>query len=98
MIVFLLVRTAHDELGRGRCPNRGVLAGLAVPGGVLLADEPAGLVLEPVQRPSQDGSPLVPDDLLVVLEANAQQSVENLAGELRSVPDVSDLETRQQFE
>src|ERR1017187_1416497 len=41
MIEFLLVRTAHDELRRGRIPDRRVLAGLPEPGRVLLSDVPA---------------------------------------------------------
>jgi len=43
-------RAAHDELGRGRVPNRRVLSGLPVPGGVLLAHKPAGLMGKPVER------------------------------------------------
>ncbi len=40
----------------------------------------------------------VPDDLLVVEEADPQQAVRDLAGELRGVPDVGDLQARDEFE
>src|ERR1035437_9990541 len=40
MIEFFLLRSTHDELRRGRSPNRRVLAGLSVPGSVLLAYVP----------------------------------------------------------
>src|SRR3954453_19491990 len=38
VVILLFVGAAHDELGRGRCPNRGVLAGLPEPGSVLPTD------------------------------------------------------------
>ena len=58
MIKFFLFRAAHDEFRRRRRPDGRVLAGLAVPGRVLLPDEPAGLVLEPIERSRQDRPPL----------------------------------------
>ena len=86
------------NFGRRRVPDRRVLAGLAEPGRVLLPHVPAGLMLKPVVRPREDRPALVPDDLLVVQEADPQQAVEHLAREHRGVPDVSDLEARHQFE
>ena len=55
-------------------------------------------MLKPVVRPREHRPALVPDDLLGVQEADAQQAVENLAREHRGVPDVSDLQARHQFE
>jgi len=49
VVELVLVGAAHDELGRRRRPNPGVLAGLAIPGLVLLPDKPARLVLEPIR-------------------------------------------------
>src|ERR1017187_758773 len=97
MIEFLLVRTAHDELGRWRIPDRGVLTGFTEPGRVLLPDVPAGLVLIPVVGACEDRAAFVPDDLLRVQEANSQESVEHFAGEYGGVPYVSDLNTRYEF-
>ena len=86
------------NFGRWRIPDRGVLAGLAEPGRVLLPDVPAGLMLIPVVRPREDRPALVPDDLLGVEEADPQQAVQHFAREHRCVPDVGDLEARHQFE
>ena len=69
MIEFLLIRSAHDELRRGRIPDGGVLARLAVPGCVLLPHKPAWLVGKPVGRPREVGPAFIPDDLLMVHEA-----------------------------
>src|SRR5579859_4395878 len=98
VIVFVLVRAAHNELGRRRIPDRGVLAGFAEPGCVLLPDIPAGLVLEPVVRARKDGSTFVPNDLLVVKKSDTQQAVQNLAREFAGVPDVGHIETRNERE
>src|ERR1035437_8406773 len=98
MIEFLLVRTAHAELRRGRCPDRGVFAGLPKPRRVFSPNEPTGFVLKPVERPRQDRAPLVPNNLLMMFEADAQQAVQNLARELRGVPDVRNLQARHEFE
>src|ERR1035438_2752373 len=98
MIEFLLIRSTHDELRRGRGPDRRVLPGLPVPGRVLLSHEPARLVLKPVQSPRQDRPPFVPDYLLMMQKPDAQQPVENLPGELRSVPYVRNLQIRNQLE
>ena len=86
------------NFGEGDIPDRRVLAGLAEPGGILLAHIPARLVLKPVMRSREDRSPFVPDDLLVVQEADPQQSVQHLARELRGVPDVGHLQAGHQFE
>src|SRR5579864_5762554 len=93
MVKLLLVRAAHDELGRWRVPNRRILAGFAEPGCVLLSDIPAGLMLEPVVRSREDGAAFIPDNLLVMQEPDAQQAVQNLAREFAGVPDVGHLET-----
>ena len=53
-------------------------------------------MLEPIQGAREDRPSLVPDDLLVVKEANAQQTVQNFACKLRSVPDISNLKTGNQ--
>jgi len=55
-------------------------------------------MLEPIQRSRQDDPPLVPNDLLVVQEADTQQTIENLAGEFAGVPHVAHLKIRQKFE
>ena len=55
-------------------------------------------MLKPVVRPREHRPPFVPDDLLVMQEADPQQAVEHFARELRCVPDVRDLEARHQFE
>ncbi len=86
------------NFGDGESPDRRILAGLPEPRRVLLANVPARLVLKPVVRAREHCPALVPDDLLVVQEADAQQAIKNLASELRSVPDVRHLETRNQRE
>src|SRR5262249_6105884 len=88
---------AHNELRRRRSPDRGVFAWLSIPRSVLFPHEPTWLMLKPIERPREDRPALVPDDLLVVKEADAQKPVENLAGELRSVPDVRPLERGNQL-
>jgi len=55
-------------------------------------------MLEPVKRASEDCPPFVPDDLLVVLEADSQKPVEDLAGKLAGVPHVSQLQGGHQLE
>ena len=55
-------------------------------------------MLEPVVRSRQDGSAFVPDDLLVVKEPNAQQPVQNFACELAGVPDLGNIEARNESE
>src|SRR5260370_4824529 len=86
------------NFGDGESPDRRILAGLPDPRRVLLANVPARLVLKPGVRAREHCPALVPDDLLVVQEADAQQAIKNLASELRSVPDVRHLETRNQRE
>ena len=49
-------------------------------------------------RPGENRPAFVPDDLLRIQEADPQQAVQNLAGEFRGVPDVSDLEAGHQGE
>ena len=66
MIELLLVGTPHDEFGRRAGPDRGILAGLAVPGRVLFSDVPARLMLKPIVCARQHRALLVPDYLLVV--------------------------------
>src|ERR1700722_7953722 len=73
-----------------------VLPRLSVPGSILLSNVPAGLVGKPVMSPREDWPPLVPNDLLVGEEANLQQAIKYLASELRRVPHVPHLETRNQ--
>jgi len=48
-------------------------------------------MLKPIKSAREDGPALIPDDLLVVKEADAEQPIEDFAGELRCMPDVSDL-------
>ena len=55
-------------------------------------------MLIPVVRPRKHGAPFVPDDLLRIKKADAQESVENFARKDGGVPDVSYLKTRRQFE
>src|SRR6516164_5055882 len=50
-----------------------------------------GSCWKPVQGPGEDGATLIPDDLLMVLEADAQETIEDLARKLRGVPHISDL-------
>ena len=94
MIELVFVRAAHDELRRGRVPDGRVLTGLAVPGSVFLSNVPNRLVTKPIMRASEYGTALVPDDLLVMLEADPQQTIQNLTSELTCVPYVRRLETR----
>src|SRR5579862_4094747 len=94
MIKLLLVAAAHDELGTRSGPDRRVLAGFPVPWCFGLPHKPTRLVLEPVERARQDSTSLVPDDLLVVLEADTQQAIEDFPGEFRGVPHVADLQAR----
>src|ERR1035441_9503367 len=96
MIEFLLIRSTHDELRRGLGPDRRVLPGLPVPGSVFLAHVPARLMLEPVMRSGEHRAALVPDDLLVVQEADLKQAIEDLAGERRGMPDIADFQTGNQ--
>jgi hypothetical protein len=98
VVELLLVRAAHDELGRGRTPDRRILAGLPKPGSVLLAHIPARLMLKPVMRSREDCPLFIPDDLLRMLEADPQQTVEHLARVLRGMPDIPYFETRNQCE
>jgi hypothetical protein len=55
-------------------------------------------MLEPVVRAGEYGSAFIPDNLLMVEKADPQQTVENLAGELRRMPNVRHLEARHQCE
>src|SRR5262249_20404202 len=70
VVEFFFVGATHDELRGGRIPDRRVLASLAEPRRVFLSDVPAGLMLKPVVRPGEHGASLVPDDLLMVQEAD----------------------------
>src|ERR1035441_10521300 len=96
--LLFLLRTAEDELRRRAGPDGRILARLPVPGSVLLADEPTRLMLKPVQRSCEHRALLVPDDLLVVDEADTQEPREHLACELGGVPDVADLQEREKRE
>ena len=49
-------------------------------------------VLEPVMRSREHRAALVPNDLLMVQEADAKQAIEHLARKFAGVPDVADLE------
>src|SRR4029077_13319753 len=88
VVEFIFVRSPHDEFRRWRIPDRGVLPRPPVPRRVFLSDVPAWLVLEPIVGPGENRAPLVPDDLLMMDKFNPQQAIQNLAGELRGVPDV----------
>jgi hypothetical protein len=55
-------------------------------------------MLKPVERPGEHRPPRVPDDLLVVNEADAQQAIEHLAREFARVPDEGRFETRNERE
>src|SRR4051812_41386770 len=79
-------------------PDRRILTGFAKPRSILLAHIPARLVLEPVMSPGEHCSTLVPDDLLMMQEADPQQSFEHLRSELRCVPDIGHFQTRDQSE
>jgi hypothetical protein len=59
---------------------------------------PAGFVLIPVVSARQHGAPFIPDNLLRIQKADAQESVPHFAGEYRSVPYISDPEAWHQFE
>src|SRR5580700_6232859 len=98
MVPLLLIATARDEFRTRRVPNRRVLAGLAEPWRIFLSYEPARLMLEPVQRSRQDCSTFIPDNLLVVQEPKLEQSVQHLASELRSMPNIRSLEAGNQRE
>ena len=47
---------------------------------------------KPVRCPRENGSALVPNDLLVVQEADAEEAIEHFASEYRGVPHVADLQ------
>src|ERR1700689_879839 len=96
VIEFLFRRSTHDELRGGRIPDGRILARLPVPGSVLLPDVPTRFGPEPVMRSREDGPPFIPDDLLMVQETDPQQAIQNLAGELRSMPNIPHFETRNQ--
>lgn len=53
-------------------------------------------MLKPVMCARKHRAPLVPDDLLMVQEADPQQAVENLPGELRRMPYIPDFQGRNQ--
>ena len=55
-------------------------------------------MLEPIVRARQYGAPFVPNDLLVMKEADPQQAIENFPGVFRSVPHVGRLNTRDERE
>src|ERR1700733_245625 len=55
-------------------------------------------MLKPVQRTRKHCAAFVPDNLLVVKKTNAKKAVEHLACEFARMPDISNLEARQQFE
>ena len=59
---------------------------------------PARLMLIPVVCTREDGPTLVPNDLLRIQEPDTEQPVEDVARKDRCVPNVSDLETRDEFE
>src|ERR1035438_7902931 len=98
MVVLLFIRRTHDEFRRGRTPDCRILTGLSVPRGIDFPDKPAGLMLEPVEGSCEHGTPLVPYQLLVVHEPNAQEAVENLAREFTGMPHISRLEAGNQRE
>src|SRR5258706_15506474 len=79
---------------RGTPPDRGVLAGLAEPGRLFLPDIPTGLMLKPVMGAGQNDSRLIPNNMLMMHESDAQQTIENLARKRRGVPDICHLKTR----
>lgn len=59
---------------------------------------PAGFVLKPIVRSGEHRSPLIPDDLLMVQEADPQQAIEYLPSELRCVEYVPDFEARHEYQ
>src|SRR5688572_7203105 len=96
MIALLLLRSAHDELRRRGIPDCGVVTSFPEPWSIFLPEVPARLVLIPVVSASQNRAPFVPDDLLRVQEPDSEQTVQHLPREYRGMPDVHDLEARQQ--
>ena len=50
-------------------------------------------MLEPVMSSRQDRSAFIPDDLLMVDEADPEEAIEHLARKLAGVPDVGHLES-----
>src|ERR1700677_3121401 len=98
MIEFIVLRSSHDELRRGRIPHRRVLSRFAVPGGILLSYVPARLVLKPVMSSRENRAALVPDDLLVMHEADLEQTIEHFTREFGCVPDVADLQAGNESE
>src|ERR1051326_2719628 len=95
MIEFFLVRTAHDELWRGRIPDGRVLARFSKPRCVFLPNVPAGLMLKPVVGSGKHRALFVPNDLLMMQEADPKQPIEDLPRELAGVPHVRNLEAWQ---
>jgi len=53
-------------------------------------------MLEPVVRSGEHRPLLVPDNLLMVHEANSQQAIENFTGEPRGMPDITGFQTGNQ--
>src|ERR1700728_687247 len=98
MIVFLFIRSAHDELRRRRVPDCRVLPSLPKPWRVLLSHIPARLMLVPIMGPSEHRAAFVPNDLLRVQEADAEETIKNFARKKAGVPDVSDLQAGYQRE
>ncbi len=86
------------NFGDGESQIGRVLARLPEPGRVLLPDIPARLMLKPIVGPGQYGPAFVPNDLLVMQKADAQQAIENFPRELRGMPHIRHLETRHQRE
>ncbi len=71
---------------------------LPIPRRVLFSDEPCWLVSKPIGRSRKHRSALIPDDLLMMEEANPQQPVQHFASELGRMPHVRHLETRHELE
>src|SRR5674476_1486522 len=92
MVEFILRRSSHNEFRRRRFPDRGVFAGLPIPGGVLFPYEPTGLMREPVGCPGKHSPPLVPNNLLEECESNPLQAVQHFAGKDAGVPHIRNLE------
>src|SRR5450759_2290035 len=99
VVVLLLGRAAHDHLGAGHLPQRGVgmtpppRCGLAFPDRV-----PTGLVLPVVGGAAHRRLRFGPDDLLAQLEADPLETLADLDHARRGTPDVSHFQTRHQFE
>jgi hypothetical protein len=70
MIILRFIRATHYEFRAWGIPDGRVLARLAKPRRIFLADEPAGLMLEPIQCPREHGPTFVLNDLLVVNKAD----------------------------